>query len=104
MLHFTPLVKGFNENMAGDLRFFANENSDTPLNKQINKAYSFGGGWNPLNGFEFNQETKGIKYPGDPELLPLAVATFKEQQVYLYHYSWVAIVNPDKSFEVSRVD
>lgn len=88
--------------MAGDLRFFANENITTPLKEQINAAYSFG--WNPFKGFKMDPKTKGIKYPKDPELLPLAVATFREQTVYLYQYSWVAIVEPDGSFEVSRID
>jgi len=92
------------EVIVGDIKFFASEENEESLNNQINKMYSFGGGWQPFEGFTMNRETKSLKYPEDPELFPLAVAKFRNQEIYIYNYAWVSIVEEDGSFEVARID
>jgi len=64
----------------GLLPSFLNENDPRPAAEQFNDRYMFGG-WHPMAGFKMNDELI-LVYPGD----------------------WVAIVQPDKSFEVCRMD
>lgn len=104
MLNFTPLVDNINiDDFIGDIKYFADEKNEPSLAEQFNKNYSFGGGWNPFQGFMLSENNKLI-YPGDPPLKPLAVAKFRNQQVFIYHYAWVMILNEDGTFEVSRMD
>lgn len=42
-------------------------------------------------------------FPGDPDLPPLFMAQIRDEIVYLYRYSWVAIVQSDGSYVVSRL-
>lgn len=103
MLQFTRLADLPINEVVGDIKYFASQELDVPLRDQFNAAYSFGGGWNPFEGFEM-LEDKSLKYPEDPPLRPLAVASFRNQKVYAYSYGWVAIVEEDGTFEVSRMD
>ena len=88
--------------LVGYLKFFASEENPAPLNEQIDKAYSHGGGWHPLP--EFTMKNNCLIYPDDPPLSPLAKAKFRDQTIYVYQYGWVAIVEADGSFEASRMD
>ncbi len=92
------------EEIVGDIKYFGDASNPEPLNAQIDRMYSFGGGWSPFKGFVLNKETKSLTYPDDPELMPLAFAKFRNQEVYIYNHSWVSIVEEDGSFEVSRID
>lgn len=103
MLQFTRLADLPINEVVGYIKYFASQELDVPLRDQFNAAYSFGGGWNPFEGFEM-LEDKSLKYPEDPPLRPLAVASFRNQKVYAYSYGWVAIVEEDGTFEVSRMD
>ena len=106
MLQFTRLADLPVNEVVGDIKYFASQELDAPLRDQFNAAYSmvsFGGGWNPIEGFEM-LEDKSLKYPEDPPLKPLAVASFRNQKVYAYSYEFVAIVEEDGTFEVSRMD
>jgi hypothetical protein len=75
-----------------------------PVWKQIDKHYQHGGGWRHGNmGFKMGEGAK-LSYPGDPDLYPLAQMRLRDELLLFYDYAIVAIVQPDKSFEVSRVD
>jgi len=45
-----------------------------------------------------------LRYPGDPILAPLAQAKLRDELIVFYRHALVAIIQPDGSFEVSRVD
>lgn len=92
------------EHIVGDIPTFGYEADERPLKEQFNERYSFGGGWRPFEGFVFDKETKSLTYPGDPTYYPMARGSFRNQFVYVYQYGWVAIVEEDGSFEVSRMD
>lgn len=74
-----------------------------PAKEQLNERYAHGGGWRPLSGWKLGKNDK-IKYPGDPALTPVAHARLRDELVVLYPHGWVAIIQPDRSFEVSRMD
>jgi hypothetical protein len=108
MLHFTKTEFAHPsmsiEDIVGNIRYFASESHKDKLSEQFDKAYSFGGGWRPFPGFTMDKDDGTITYPEDPPFKPLAVSKFREQTVYVYNYGWVAIVEPDGSFEISRMD
>lgn len=74
-----------------------------PAKEQLNTGYSHGGGWHPFQGFTLTEENH-LTYPDDPPIRPIAVATLRNELILLYDYSWVAVIQPDRSFEVCRMD
>lgn len=75
-----------------------------PLTKQLNDCYAFGG-WQPFKGFTLADDNS-LRYPGDPPQKPLALIEVPghEEKVFIYPCSWVAVIWPDRRFEVCRMD
>jgi hypothetical protein len=71
--------------------------------EQFNERYAHGGGWHPQPGYEMSEDAV-LKYPGDPPFEPLAAIPFREEIILVYVAGIVAIVQPDHSFEVCRMD
>jgi len=86
----------------GLLFTFFSEDDPTSARGQINKNYAHGGGWQPLKGFTLSEE--GLHYPGDPVFKPLAETKLNGETIRLYTSVFVAIIQPDGSYEVGRVD
>jgi len=63
------------------------------------------GGWMPFGADKFKLlDGYRLKYPGDPPQVPRAVTKLREELIILYDSSIVAIIQPDESFEVARMD
>ena len=81
----------------------------TPVAEQVDNNYQHGGGWRPLKGWSMDEDYT-ITYPGgDPPLQPLFAAEHDRgegvmEKVFFYDSAWVNVVQPDGSFEVSRMD
>ena len=88
--------------MLGYIPSFLNENDPTPAREQFNENYI--GGWHPFQGFKLNTITLELEYPNDPPTVPLAYAEFRNEVIVVYQHAWVAIIQADGSFEVSRMD
>lgn len=71
--------------------------------EQLDAGYSFAGGWQPMQRFTMSKGDV-LWYPGDPGNYPIAELRFRDERIVLYDYSMVAIIQPDGSFEVSRMD
>lgn len=56
--------------------------------------------------FTFHREDGALRYPGDPDLLPLAWAELPitGEKIYVYPHAWVAIVQSSGVFSVDRRD
>lgn len=80
-----------------------NENNPAKARDQLNAAYSHGGGWQPFKGFTL-QPDNSLTYPGDPPQRPIAEMHLREELIVQYEHAWVAIIQPDRSFEVCRMD
>jgi len=78
-------------------------NDDRPAKEQFNSNYRHGGGWKPLLGFVLGKDNS-LVYPGDPPMYPLAQAHLRTETILFYPYSWVAVIQLDRTFEVSRMD
>lgn len=80
------------------------EDDPRPIREQIDDKYRYGGGWKPMRGWTFDKWTSTLKFPGDPVMRPLAAAQLRDEEIFLYRYSFLCVVQPNGSFEVSRVD
>ena len=102
MLQFT------NMEVVGLIPSFLDENNPAPASQQIDANYQHGGGWSNFKGFELkeigNKNLYALQYPGDPPMHELSRATFRDQTIVFFESSWLAIIEQDGSFEVSRID
>lgn len=89
---------------TGYLPSFLDPNDPRSAAEQIDANYAHGGGWRPMSGHTMNANTQFLKYPGDPALAPIAHGWLRHEQIVLYNSSVVAIIQPDGSFQVARVD
>jgi hypothetical protein len=71
--------------------------------EQLDDAYRHGGGWVPIHGHTLAADYT-LQYPGDPPIEPFAIAKLRGETILVYRGSWVAVVQPDGSFEVCRMD
>ena len=97
----------------GLIPHFLNINDKRTAAEQFNANYQWGG-WSPFGGKKWTMATDGtltyyepnldMEDMQDPPLKPLARCSLRNEVIYFYDYAIVAIVQPDASFEVSRMD
>lgn len=81
------------------------DSDDRRAQEQADDRYKHGGGWVPMEGWIIDYDNAAqLEYPGDLPIKPIAFTRLKDQLVFLYPYSIVAIIERDKSFEVARMD
>ena len=96
------IYPGFTEEMLGLIPMLLWNSDPRPAREQLHERYAHGGGWSPFQGFVMTET--GIKYPGDPEMKLYAETKLRDETIRLYECAWVAIVQPDGSYEISRMD
>ena len=107
-VNFDPLEKYtelpnqvLNEMLGYIPSFLCYRTEDQTVKEALTKAYGFG---------ELHEMTGGTikdmvyRYPEDPELYPLAEMTSRDTTVLQYQYGIVAILEPDGSVFVTRMD
>jgi hypothetical protein len=87
----------------GLLPMMLDTNDPRPAREQLDSNYQHGGGWRPFNGFKLRRDN-ALVYPGDPPTIPLAMTMLRDELIVFYESEWVAIIQPDRSFEVCRLD
>lgn len=103
MIDFTLVHPRATQDMLGYLPRFLDARDPESAVTQLNANYQHGGGWRPFQGFTLNADDS-IKYPGDPAIPPLAKAQLREETIIIYPHAWVAVIQPDRSFEICRMD
>lgn len=90
----------------GFLPEFCSDHNPKGAVEQIAKAYAHGGGWNDFTGFRLEKvkDQWQLAYPGDPPMKQLASAKLRDETIVLFEYDWVAVIQPDESFRVARID
>ncbi len=92
---------------VGFIPQFLNENDPRPAVEQIDTAYRHGGGWMDFKGFQLaggGDDPYFLTYPGDPAMRELSRATLRDETLVLFTSSWFAVIQPDGSFRVARID
>lgn len=87
----------------GFLPSFLRGDDPAPAGKQLDAGYKFAGGWRPQKGFKLTEDNS-LHYPGDPPLRPVAEAKLRDETICFYDLAYVAVIQPDRSFEVCRMD
>ena len=70
--------------------------------EQFNGKYI--AGWNPFDGFTFDIATGTLTYPEDPPMKPISAVIFRDERIVLFDYSWVMVIKPDDTWQISRMD
>jgi len=83
----------------GYLPGFLSEDDPRSAREQFDAHY----GWRAFRGFELRDDDS-IKYPGDPRMAPLAETKLRDERILFYPSSWVMVMQPDRSFEICRMD
>ena len=109
MIQFIPLDPKVTSETLGLIPLFLSTDNSLPAREQFHDNYGHGGGWQPMSGWTLNSDLT-LQY-GDPEekdadplLSPLALTKFNDELILIYPYAYVAIVQRNGSFEVSRMD
>ena len=89
--------------MMGYFPGFLSEDDPRPAREQIDSNYQHGGGWQPFHGFTMLPDGN-LSYPGDPPVQLLWETKLRDETIRFYNHAWCSIIQPDGSFEISRVD
>lgn len=89
--------------MLGLIPGFLSEDDPRPAREQLHANYSHGGGFTPIPGFTM-LPNGDLSYPDDPLLAPLFETKLRDEIIRVYHHSWIAIIQPDGSYVVARLD
>jgi len=92
----------------GYIPSFLSLDDPRPAREQIATTYI--GGWHHFHGFTLRHDNSltypsdPLTYPSDPPMRPLASAQFRDELLVFYPHAWFAIIQPDRSFEIARLD
>lgn len=96
-----------NEHTLGLIPAIICAEDSRPVKEQIKTGYAHGGGYNPMSGFILVHKEGGtatLRYPGDPAFKEWGRAQIGEELVIVFDCGFVAIVQSDNTFEVTRMD
>lgn len=103
----------------GQIPVWLDPKDPRPAKEQLNANYQHGGGWNSFPGFKWTDNGDEIVYApkgvwsqqlvdegeADPPMSPRAKLNFRDKETILvYPHEWISIVQPDRSFEICRMD
>lgn len=89
--------------MLGYIPAMVSDDDPRPAVEQFDSNYRHGGGWDPFPGFTMLPDGN-LSYPGDPPTIALAETQLRDEVIRFYQHSWVAVIQPNGSFEVARMD
>jgi hypothetical protein len=103
---------GLTHDALGFVPQFLHTDDDRPAAEQIDDNYAHGGGWRPNPDramfWRISKHDAALVYDdgdGPAEVQPLvATAQLRDEEIHIYDGAWMAIIQPDGSFQVSRVD
>jgi hypothetical protein len=101
MVTFELLDPRMTQEHLGYIPEFLSDRDPRPAKEQIDANYV--SGWNSFKGHRLNADNS-LSYPGDPPQKPLAQYKLRDELIVFYPSSWVAIIQPDRSFDVARLD
>ena len=90
----------------GIIPTFLDPGDPRPAKEQFDAQYM--GGWNSFEGFKWDKKNEILSYgegeDADPPMKPISMLLFRDEVVVLFPSAWVMIIQPDESWEISRMD
>lgn len=86
--------------MLGYIPDFLSPLDERPAREQF--AANYIGGWHPMQGFVRVGGT--LRFAGDPPRRLIAKTQLGDELIEVYDGAWVCIVQPNGTFEASRMD
>jgi hypothetical protein len=86
---------------------FLSEEDERDAVTQLNENYEHGGGWRQFDGFSLAYSLEGnpeLHYDDDPITEAVAQWELRDEKIVLFDHAWVAVIQPDGSFRVARMD
>jgi hypothetical protein len=84
------------------------ENDPADAVTQLDNSYQHGGGWRDFPGFTLVDRVQPngprLEYAGDPPTRAVAQWKLRDERIVLFEHAWVAVIQPDGAFRVSRMD
>jgi hypothetical protein len=101
----TPIVAvGGDSEVWGLIPSFLDTDDPRSAKQQFDAHY----GWQPFEGFKLNFDNMELIYDkgdaSDPPLSPISVIFFRFEKIILFPHAWVMILQPDRSWEICRMD
>lgn len=93
-----------NDLAAGMLPVFFDPMDDRPAYEQLLLNYPFGADMDGFTLIGTDPSTWMLLYPGDPPLRVVSWAKLRDESLVLFEYECLAIIQPDGTFKVHRVD
>lgn len=109
---FTPIAKAHMERrgygareMLGTIPDMLCPSIPVSAVEQIDAAYrDIGGGWRDTPGLQLNIEAGTLTYPDDPPRQLIAQGKLRDERILFFDGAWIAVVQPDESYRVARID
>ena len=102
---WTAIDKAFHPSWLGFLPDILLAEDKRPVKAQLEDRYAHGGGFRLIKGMRLDRRDMTMRYPGDPIYRPAAWAQIGAEKVYFYPLcSLLLILQPDRTWEVTRVD
>lgn len=93
---------------VGYIPQFFDDEDERSAKEQVNASYAYGGGFRPFKGFTLSNEQNvgeaALLYEGDPPMREISRTKLRDELIILFDHAWLAIVQPDGSYEVARID
>jgi hypothetical protein len=93
----------FRPDMLGFLPLMFSAADPRSAREQVDDNYAHGGGFRAFHGFTM-LPNGDLSYPGDPPARLLAETKLRDETIRLFEHAWVAIIQPDGTWEVCRMD
>jgi len=103
VIPFDKLAAGDMHDLVGFIPQMLSDDDPMSARDQLDCGYQHGGGWSAFSGFEMSN-SGSLTYRGDQPLRPVAIGRLRDERIIVYPLGWVAVVQPDGAFEVSRMD
>ena len=100
-LTITLLEPGVTLQTLGALPDMLDANDPAPAREQLDRGYQHG--FRGLSGWYLGADDV-LHFPGDRPYRPLAEMRMRDEKILIFEGSFVAVIAPDRSFEVARMD
>ncbi len=104
MVTFEPRMSDFNPETLGFIPFMLSLIDTDNAVVQFDKNYQYAGGWQSYDGFQMLPNGNMLYLSDEKPIRLMAEAKFRAETIRFYEFNWVAVVQRDGSFVVSRLD